>query len=135
MLSTPQNGWTTLTIKDSVIPDISYTCYPHLLMCEAFVRYLSYGMGEAGVAVFDLEGDFALVVLSDCGITVVYNGESITYDVSILEVHELVDEFLEDLEKDFDLWIDWFAPDSVEDEDFYRRNLLEHIEVLKGLVA
>ena len=131
MIDTPSYGWTNVHIKDSFINGISYICEPHLLLCEAFTRYLNGSIFDAGIAQFDLEGDYAVVLLSACGVTVIHNGDSVTYEVPEREIIGMADELASDIEKDFDLWIEWNCPCDDEERNAEISAISEYLVDLK----
>lgn len=118
MLMTPKHGWTALEMGDIHVPAISYICDPHLDLCEAFSEYLEPYTNAIGSAQFDHEGTFTIVVISIIGVSVIDGVADRTYDISHEEIKHYAQELVNDLERDFDVWIDeWHAPDPDEREE------------------
>jgi hypothetical protein len=134
MLSNPEYGWCNVKIGDfignaSYLMDVPFNCL------NSFITYFTKGNDINSVAIaFDEEGSEFTVVSSFDGTFVIIERDEFPslkhfYDINI---KQLANELTEDLERDFDKWVDWECYD--EPEEGREEKLRLGIEELKQLV-
>lgn len=114
MLSNPEHGWCNVKIGDfegvaSYLTDVPCNCL------EAFIQYLSRGNHINSSSIFfDEEGTEFTVVLEYYSTYVIIERGIIPelkcyHDISI---HMLAYELIDDLDRDFDRWVNWECYDN-----------------------
>ena len=114
MLTKPIHGWTNLKISNfskraSYLTDIPNDCL------DAFIHALQ--TNNPAIVYFDAEGfDFHLVS-SYYRSYIVVDKEDNTVDTYVIEkdIIELAKELVDDIQKDFDAWLNWECYDEIKE--------------------
>lgn len=133
MLVNPKHGWCNVNIGDfkgtaSYLNDVPFNCL------DAFISYFTKSNCINSIAIcFDEEGsDFILVCdYYDTYIIINRNKQKLKH-VKDINIQQLAIELLEDLERDFDAWVNWLCYDEPEKDRADELRL--RIEKLKQLV-
>lgn len=133
MLSNPKHGWCNVNIGDfkgsaSYLEDVPFNCV------DAFISYFTKSNNINSIAItFDEEGnDFILVCdYYDTYVIINRDKQKIKY-IEDIDIRQLAIELLEDLERDFDAWVNWLSYD--EPDEGREENLRNRIEELRELV-
>lgn len=134
MLSYPEHGWCNVEIGDFV-GSASYLGDIPMVCLETFIQYLTKGNNINSASIyFDEEGTEFYVVFDyySTYIIIERNEKPELKYFNNIGAKQLANEFVNDLERDFDKWVDWECyhdiPKSRSDE------LRLKIEELKQLI-
>lgn len=114
MLTKPEHGWTNLQIGDfseraSYLTDVPNDCL------DAFIHALQNG--NPAVIFFDAEGwDFHLIASYYCSYIVVDKDKAEVFMVD-KTIKELAKELYEDINNNFDDWVNWESYEDDTDEE------------------
>lgn len=136
MLSNPECGWCNVKIGDfigsaSYLMDVPFNCL------NSFIIYLTRGNSTNSMAIaFDEEGsEFTVVSSFDGTFVIVERGNEPTLkQYSNIDIKLLANELIEDLERDFDAWVNWECCGDYKPEDGRSEELRFGIEKLKQLL-
>lgn len=137
MLSNPSAGWCDVKIGDfegvaSYLTDVPFNCL------AAFTQYFDRSNSINSVSVFfDEEGTEFYTVFDyyNTYIIIERNEEPELKYIDNIGIKQLANELIEDLERDFDAWVNW----TYLDDDDYDKNqriyeLRTKIDTLKELI-
>ena len=114
MLSNPKHGWCNVKIGDfkgvaSYLTDVPFNCL------AAFIQYLDRSSNINSVSVyFDEEGTEFYTVFNYCNTYIIIEREEnpeLKY-LNNIGIKQLANELIEDLERDFDKWVNWECYDE-----------------------
>lgn len=127
MLTKPSHGWTNIQIgnfseRASYLTDIPNDCL------DAFIYALQ--SGNPAVIFFDAEGwDFHLIASYYCSYIIVDKDEAKVYSFD-RTIKELAKELYEDINNNFDDWLNWDLYDNVEEREQNERGLRKKLSDL-----
>ena len=131
MLTKPSHGWTDLHIDNfseraSYLTDIPNDCL------DAFIYALQNG--NPAVIFFDAEGwDFHLIASYYCSYVVVDKDNAEVYVID-KTIKELAKELYNDINNNFDDWLDWDLYDTIEEREKNKRGLRNKLAQLYLLI-
>jgi len=120
MFSRPYCGWTEIKIKDDeheFIAPASYTTDIPNDCLDSFIYALE--TNNSVVIDFDAEGWEYKLVCSKYDTYVIEDKEDIKVYYFTITIRELIKEFLEDLEQDYNEWVWWYCYDEDDVPDMF----------------
>lgn len=132
MFGCPVYGWVDLTLPKTFDFCASYLTNVLKDCFDAFERYLK----ESGVETiyFDGEGHELYLTICFAGCFIIHEDEYGNLFVERIDkkAEELIEEFIEDVERDLKDWFD-FSKDFFQDDSYYKAFEIETKERIKGL--
>jgi len=131
MLTKPKHGWTNLQINDfteraSYLTDIPNDCL------DAFIYALE--KNKPAVIFFDAEGwDFHLVTTHYQSYVIVDKDEAKVYVIE-KDIKELAKELYNDINDNFEDWLEWDMYDTVEEREQNKLGLEYKLSQLNNLI-
>ena len=105
MISEPKCGWCNFKLGDFIGRPSGYMTNVIQDLLDVFINFYKNG---ASVAVFDEEGSYFTLLLTYNGIYIIEEKEKAKlFDFSELDIYELANELINDIESDFDNWVDF----------------------------
>ena len=133
MISNPKHGWCNFELgKFKGTP--SYLTDVPIDLLDAFIDYYIKGYG---VAVFDEEGSYFTLVLTqyNCGIFIIEEKDnSILHDLSNFDADDLKEELIRDIERELNGWSEFITDDDQEEIKQHRNEIRQRIAKLKEIV-
>ena len=138
MIENPKHGWCSFQLGDFV-GTASYLTDVPVDLLDVFINYYTNGYG---VAVFDQEGSYFTLVLTqyNWGIYIIEElNEAILYDFSNdrnISVESLAKELINDIESDLTSWsVEFVINDDQEEITQHRNEIRQRIVKLKKLMS
>ena len=105
MISEPKYGWCNFKLGDFSGHPSGYMTDVIQDLLNAFINFYK---NRASVVVFDEEGSYFTLLLTYNGIYIIEEKEEVKlFDFSEFDIYELANELINDIESDFDNWVDF----------------------------
>ena len=105
MISNPKYGWCNFKLGDFIGHPSGYMTDVVQDLLNAFINFYK---NRASVVVFDEEGSYFTLLLTYNGIYIIEEKEEAKlFDFSEFNIYELASELINDIESDFDNWVDF----------------------------
>ena len=105
MISEPKCGWCIFKLGDFFGRPSGYMTTVVTDLLDAFILFYKNGIGAA---VFDEEGSYFTLLLTYNGVYIIEEKEKAKlFDFSEFDIYELANELINDIESDFDNWVDF----------------------------
>ena len=105
MISNPKYGWCNFKLGDFIGHPSGYMTDVVQDLLNAFINFYK---NRASVVVFDEEGSYFTLLLTYNGIYIIEEKEEAKlFDFSEFNIYELANELINDIESDFDNWVDF----------------------------
>lgn len=131
MIANPKYGWCDFELGDfKGVP--GYLTDVPIELLNAFIDYHTKGYG---IAVFDEEGSFFTLVMTqyNCGIFIIEERNHIAlHDFSYMNVTDLENELIRDIESDLNGWLNFTVDDDPEETKRRNTNIKQKIAELNS---
>lgn len=105
MISEPKYGWCNFKLGDFFGHPSGYMTDVVQDLLNAFINFYK---NRASVVVFDEEGSYFTLLLTYNGIYIIEEKEEAKlFNFSEFDIYELANELINDIENDFDNWVDF----------------------------
>ena len=129
MISEPKCGWCNFKLGSFMGHPSGYMTSVVTDLLDAFILFYKNGIGAA---VLDEEGSYFTLLLTYNGVYIIEEKEKAKlFDFSEFDIYELANELINDIESDFDNWVD-FTEECC--DQFSRVHIYNKICELKELI-
>ena len=130
MISEPKYGWCNFKLGDFIGHPSGYMTDVVQDLLNAFINFYK---NRASVVVFDEEGSYFTLLLTYNGIYIIEEKEEAKlFNFSEFDIYELANELINDIENDFDNWVDFTEEEG--GDQFSRVHIYNKICELKELI-
>ena len=129
MINEPKYGWCNFKLGSFIGHPSGYMTTVITDLLDAFILFYKNGIGAAA---FDEEGSYFTLLLTYNGIYIIEEKEKAKlFDFSEFNIYELTNELINDIESDFDNWVDFTEERG---DQFSRVHIYNKICELKELI-
>ena len=129
MINEPKCGWCNFKLGSFIGHPSGYMTTVITDLLDAFILFYKNGIGAAA---FDEEGSYFTLLLTYNGIYIIEEKEKAKlFDFSEFDIYELTNELINDIESDFDNWVDFTEERG---DQFSRVHIYNKVCELKELI-